>query len=73
MAEARKGRPDDTLVQNVVVPRIQAQLQIRHGKPAAAVQTLAAALQYEDGRYFSTHVLRGQAYLAAGNAADDHQ
>jgi hypothetical protein len=70
MAEARRGRPDDTLVQNVVVPRIQARLQIRHGKAAAAVQTLAAAQQYEDGRYFKTHVLRGEAYLASGEAGN---
>jgi eukaryotic-like serine/threonine-protein kinase len=70
MAEARRARPDDTLVQNVVVPRIQARLQMRHGKAAAAVQTLAAARQYEDGRYFKTHVLRGEADLASGSAGD---
>jgi len=70
IAEARKARPEDTLVQKVVVPRVEARLQMRHGKAAAAVQALAGAQQYEEGRYFQTHVLRGEAYLAAGDAAN---
>ena len=70
IAEARRGRPDDTLIQKVVVPRVEAQLQMRHGKAATAVQTLAAAQQYEEGQYFRTHVLRGEAYLAAGDAGN---
>jgi predicted Zn-dependent protease len=43
---------------------------MRHGKSASAVQTLAVAEQYENGRYFKTHVLRGEAYLASGDAAN---
>ena len=39
---------------------------MRHGKPAAAVQALAAAQPYEDGFWVDTHVLRGEAYLASG-------
>jgi tetratricopeptide (TPR) repeat protein/predicted Ser/Thr protein kinase len=70
IAEARKGRPEDTFVQKVVGPRVEARLQMRHGKAAAAVQTLAGAQQYEEGRYFQTHVVRGEAYLAAGDAAN---
>ena len=69
IGEAKRGRPDDVLVQTVVGPRVEAQLQMHHGKSAAAVQTLAAAQQYEEGRYFKTHVLRGKAYLASGDAA----
>ena len=68
IAGARRERPDDTLLQKVVVPRVQARLEMRHGKAAAAVQTLAGAQSYEEGRYFRTHVLRGEAYLAAGEA-----
>jgi eukaryotic-like serine/threonine-protein kinase len=70
MAEARKARPDDTFLQNVVVPRTEARLQMRQGKAAAAVQTLAAAQPYENGLEFRTHVLRGEAYLASGDAAN---
>ena len=69
IAEARHDRPNDVLVQNVVGPRVEAQLQMRHGKAAAAVQTLAVAQQYENGHYFRTHVLRGEAYLASGDPA----
>ncbi|HXY51822.1 MAG TPA: protein kinase [Terriglobales bacterium] len=69
IAEARKGRPDDTLVQKVVGPRVEARLQMRHGKVVAAIQTLSGAQQYEEGVYFTTHVVRGNAYLAAGDAA----
>jgi len=68
--QARRERPDDVLIQNVVAPRVQAQLQMHHGKPAAAVQALIVSQQYEDGRYFKTHVLRGQAYLANGDPAN---
>jgi tetratricopeptide (TPR) repeat protein len=70
IAEARRERPKDVLVQKVVSPRVEARLQMRHGKSASAVQTLAVAEQYENGRYFKTHVLRGEAYLASGDAAN---
>jgi serine/threonine protein kinase/tetratricopeptide (TPR) repeat protein len=70
IAEARRARPDDTLIQNVVAARVQARLQLHHGKAADSIQTLAPAQPYEDGRYFQTHVLRGQAYLANGDPAN---
>jgi eukaryotic-like serine/threonine-protein kinase len=70
MEEARKARPDDTFLQKLVIPRIEARLQLHQGKAAAAVQTLAVAQPYENGRWFNTHVLRGQAYLASGDAGN---
>ena len=71
LTEVRKARPDDTFLQKVVVPRVQARLLMRQGKDAAAVQTLATAQPYEDGfLWFNTHLLRGQAYLASGDAAN---
>jgi eukaryotic-like serine/threonine-protein kinase len=57
-------------VQKVMSPRVEARLELRHGKPEAAIQTLSGAQQYEDGIYFSNHVLRGDAYLAAGDATN---
>jgi eukaryotic-like serine/threonine-protein kinase len=66
IAEARRARPDDTFIQSVVGPRIDAMAEMHHGKAAAAVQTLAAAEPYEDGTYFYTHTLRGEAYLSSG-------
>jgi eukaryotic-like serine/threonine-protein kinase len=73
MAEGKKARPQDTLVQNVIAPRIQAQLELRRAKPEAAVQALAAAQAYENGIWFHNHVLRGDAYLGAGKPADAAQ
>jgi tetratricopeptide (TPR) repeat protein/predicted Ser/Thr protein kinase len=70
MEEGSKARPDDTLVQNVEVPRVTARVQMHQGKPAAALQALARAQVYEDGRGFETHVLRGNVYLANGTPAD---
>ncbi len=70
MNEARKARPDDTFLQKIIVPRIEARLLIRQEKAAAAVETLAVAQPYENGNGFSTHVLRGEAYLASGDPAN---
>jgi serine/threonine protein kinase/predicted Zn-dependent protease/TolB-like protein len=70
LAEARRERPEDTFIQSEVAPRVEARSLIRHGKAAAAIQTLAAAQPYEDGLYISNHLLRGEAYLASGQAGD---
>ncbi len=72
--EARKARPDDSLIQNVTAPRTAARLLLRQGKGGAAVQALAPAQAYDDGNeWFDTHVLSGNAYLASGDFADAMQ
>jgi serine/threonine protein kinase/TolB-like protein len=70
LAEARRARPDDTFIQNEIASRVEARSQMRHGKAAAAIQTLAVAQPYEDGLYFDNHLLRGEAYIASGQPAD---
>ena len=70
LAEARRARPEDTFIQHEIGPRVEARSEIRHGKSAAAIQTLAAAQPYEDGLYFDNHILRGEAYIATGQAAN---
>jgi eukaryotic-like serine/threonine-protein kinase len=70
LAEARRQRPEDTFIQNEIAPRVEARSQLRHGKAATAIQTLAAAQPYEDGIYFDNHLLRGEAYIASGQAGD---
>jgi eukaryotic-like serine/threonine-protein kinase len=66
VSEARRERPDDTILRSIIAARIQSRSQLRHGQAAAAIQTLESAQSYEDGTWFQTHVLRGQAYLASG-------
>jgi len=73
LEEVRKARPEDTLLQSVVAPRIQAHSQLRQDKAAAAVQTLEPSQAFEDGLWFHTHVLRGEAYLASGDAGNAAQ
>jgi serine/threonine protein kinase/tetratricopeptide (TPR) repeat protein len=73
LSEVRKARPDDSMLQNVIVSRIQARQQLHQGKAAAAVQTLATAQSFEDGIWFHTHVLRGQAYLSGGDPSNAAQ
>ncbi len=70
IAEARSAKPDDTFMQNIFVPEVDARLQLRHGKAAAAVQTLAVAQPYDDGTYLATHIFLGEAYFANGAAAN---
>ena len=73
IAEASKARPQDTFLQSVAAPSVKARFLMRHGKAAEAVQALEAARPYEEGLWFRTHTLRGQAELAAGNAGDAAQ
>ncbi|MBV8052700.1 MAG: hypothetical protein JOZ80_16035, partial [Acidobacteriaceae bacterium] len=70
IAEARRARPDDTFVQNVLGPEVEAQLQLHHGKAAAAIQSLAVAQPYDDGQFLAIHILLGEAEAANGDPAD---
>jgi serine/threonine protein kinase/tetratricopeptide (TPR) repeat protein len=70
LAEARNARPNDTFLQKVSAPCIEARAEMHQGKATAAVQTLAITQPYEEGTFFQTHVLRGQAYLASGDAVN---
>jgi len=70
MAEARRERPQDTMLSSVMSALVTARNQTGRGKASDAIQTLIAAQNYEDGiSYFGAHVLRGEAYLAAGQPA----
>ena len=69
--QARRERPQDAIIEKIWIPRIEARSEMRHGKADAAVQTLAASQSYEDGpNYLDTHLLRGEAYLAGGQAGN---
>ncbi len=70
--EVAKKRPYDTLLQDVSVPLLKAQVELNHGNAAKAVDLLDGALVY--GRVnTSVHYLRGNAYLKASRGGDAAQ
>ncbi len=67
--------PLDTLVNEVKVPRIRAEVELKRGQPARAVELLRSAAPYEL-RDFTVPYIRGSAYLSAQmgtNAAGEFQ
>jgi serine/threonine protein kinase/tetratricopeptide (TPR) repeat protein len=67
--EVAKLRPDDTLVQAVAIPGMQAFLEIKHDNPARALELLQRAQPY-DRADTGTMWVRGIAYLKAGRTND---
>jgi tetratricopeptide (TPR) repeat protein len=67
--EVAKSRPQDTLVQSVNVPAIQAVIGMDHGNAAKAIDLLESAKPY-DRANLSVLFIRGQAYLKANRASD---
>jgi tetratricopeptide (TPR) repeat protein len=69
-----KQYPQGTLVQSVVVPTVQAQVELSRGDPSKSIELLHAAELYElsdvamGGCIYPAYV-RGQAYLALKNGA----
>jgi len=64
-----RRRPLDTLVNEVMVPMIRAEVAIQRGQPAHAVDLLRNAAPYEL-RDFSVPHVRGEAYLSAKMGTD---
>jgi tetratricopeptide (TPR) repeat protein len=59
----------DTLLNNVLIPLIRAQLELSRGNGAQAVQLLESTRKYEVYGDFWPQYVRGQAYLKMGNGA----
>src|SRR5262245_60980402 len=62
--ELSKRWPNDTLLNSLWLPLVKAQMELRHGNFAQAIQLLEAARRYEAVGFFAPQYLRGQAYLA---------
>jgi tetratricopeptide (TPR) repeat protein len=60
--------PESTLTRGVVLPSTRAAIELSHGRPAAALDELRAALPYETGSVavLIPTFLRGEAYLRDG-------
>jgi len=69
-SEVAKNRPDDTLVQSVAVPNIQAIIELGHGNASKAAQLLEPAVPYDRGAMAGVRYRRGTAYIRTGRAGD---
>jgi predicted Zn-dependent protease len=67
--ELVRRSPLDTLVNEVHVPGIRAEVEIRRGQPARAIDLLRSAAPFEL-RDFTVPHIRGSAYLSSGMGAD---
>ena len=66
-----KRFPEDTVVQRVYLPTIQAQLSLLHGAASEAIEALQSASPYELGTVcLMPAYVRGQAYLAARRGSE---
>ncbi len=71
-SEVAKQRPDNTLVQNVSVPFVQAVVALNGGKASKAIEVLKPALPY-DNATTADFYLRGLAYLKMGQGNEAAQ
>jgi serine/threonine protein kinase/Flp pilus assembly protein TadD len=73
--ELNRNFPLDTVVQDLSLPEIRAQTELRHGDPAKAINLLQATTPYEMGETYYTVLSlfpvyeHGEAYLQAYNGA----
>ncbi|HSE37762.1 MAG TPA: protein kinase [Blastocatellia bacterium] len=68
--ELVKRFPKDTILNRVLLPLIQARVELHRGNPAQAIQLLETTRPYEGAAHFQVAYLRGQAYLSQQKGAD---
>ena len=71
-SEAAKARPDDTFVQTVAVPFVQAVVALNGGNAKKAIELLNPALPYDKANLADIY-LRAQAYLKMGQGHEAAQ
>jgi serine/threonine protein kinase/tetratricopeptide (TPR) repeat protein len=70
IAELRKRSSTDTVLNNILLPLIQARLEFQKGDVAQALQLLEATRPYEGYALYQIAYLRGQAYLNLRKGAE---
>ena len=68
-ADLSRKRPDDTLVQAVLAPTVQAAAALSGGNGAKAVEILKAASPYDEGNTLVLYI-RGLSYLKTGQGTE---
>ena len=71
-SQVARQRPDDTLVQSVSVPYVQAVVALNGGNAKNAIELLKPAVPYDKATTQDLY-LRGQAYLKMGQGAEAAQ
>lgn len=67
--EAIKRYPKNTIVNEIYLPLIRAELEIQRGNRTQAVQMLQAVSRYESVSFYYPNYLRGQTWLGERNGA----
>lgn len=69
--ELARANPEHTLIVSVLVPMVQAAIELRRNRPKRAIEQLAAAAPYELGfvAAFGPVYLRGRSLLMQGSGA----
>ncbi len=62
--------PKDTILNKVLLPLVQARIELHRGNPAQAIQLLETTRPYEGYALFQISYLRGQAFLNQQRGAD---
>ncbi|MEK6322686.1 MAG: hypothetical protein AABN33_13500, partial [Acidobacteriota bacterium] len=62
--------PRDTILNKVLLPVVQARIELHRDNPAQAIQLLETTRPYEGAAHFQVAYLRGQAYLSQQKGAD---
>jgi eukaryotic-like serine/threonine-protein kinase len=70
IAELTRRHPKDTVLNKIMLPLVQARIELQRGNPAQAVQLLETTRPYEGYVLFQIASLRGQAYLNQQRGAE---
>jgi eukaryotic-like serine/threonine-protein kinase len=71
-SQVAKERPNDTLLQTIFVPSVQATVALNGGNGGTAIELLQPALLYDKGTIGSMYI-RGSAYLKMGKGMEAAQ
>jgi len=70
IGELARHSPKDTVLNKILLPLIQARVELHRGNPAQAIQLLETTRPYEGYALFQIAYLRGQSYLNQQKGAD---
>jgi tetratricopeptide (TPR) repeat protein len=70
IAELTRSSPKDTVLNRILLPLVQARIELQRGNPAQAIQLLETTRPFEGYALFQIAYLRGQSYLNQQSGAD---